>query len=330
MDDIYQYASATSNHNNNEQEDVILQAFNNMGWGKKWMSLVDTVKKQSEAFVEGTRSDLKEFAQVLTEDVEGEEEEEDNSLELIRESLASINTVNFTSLKDGLLNTLEQQLPTQVQAVRLPENMNLSHLKEGLAKGTQSAEHYLQTFGTDVISALKNTVTVIAPEEQQEAVNNPRIFATRKEALLAKMQTNEDTYMKEPEEEEKKALEKFSESFKIEEHTEKVAQLLNTYPELRETMDKLGKFTLQDEQKRQLIVQSVKEEDDNDFKWDSDDEETTVKEEKRSSEDTDDFSHISETSSTPQQQTTEDEWVKTEKKKEKKEEQQEDEDSDWE
>lgn len=59
------------------------------------------------------------------------------------------------------------------------------------------------------------------------------------------MQTNEDTYMKEPEEEEKKALEKFSESFKIEEHTEKVAQLLNTYPELRETMDKLGKFTLQ-------------------------------------------------------------------------------------
>lgn len=110
---------------------------------------------------------MQEFAQVLTEDGE-EEEQEDNSLELIRESLASINTVNFTSLKDGLMKALEQRLPSQVQSVHLPENMDLKQLKEGLARGTRSAEHYLQTFGTEVISALKNTVTVIGPEEEQQ------------------------------------------------------------------------------------------------------------------------------------------------------------------
>lgn len=110
---------------------------------------------------------MQEFAQVLTEDGE-EEEQEDNSLELIRESLASINTVNFTSLKDGLMKALEQRLPSQVQSVHLPENMDLKQLKEGLARGTRSAEHYLQTFGTEVISALKNTVTVIGPEGQQQ------------------------------------------------------------------------------------------------------------------------------------------------------------------
>lgn len=44
--------------------------------------------------------------------------------------------------------------------------MDLAQLKEGLANGTRSAEHYLQKFGTDVISSLKSTVTVLEPEEQ--------------------------------------------------------------------------------------------------------------------------------------------------------------------
>ncbi|KAG0740461.1 hypothetical protein G6F62_008472 [Rhizopus arrhizus] len=362
MDDMYQYAASASaenrpnNNNTNEEDDVILKAFNNMGWSKKWTNLVDTVKKQSEAFVEGTKNDLKEFAQVLTEDAEGEEEQEDNSLELIRGSLASINTVNFSHLKDGLLKTLEQQLPAQVQSTRLPENMDLGQLKEGLIKGTRSAEHYLQNFGTEVVSALKNAVTVVAPDQEQqqkEVASNPRIFATRKEALIAKMQTNEDTYLNEPEEKEegKSILKTFNDSFKIDEYTEEIARLLNSNSQLQEMMNKLVPVQVsypvfwqryfyhawkieQDEQKRQLIVQGVKEEEDeNEFKWDSDDEDTnTVKEEaKRNSEDTD-FIHVSETSSTLQQQTTEDDWINTEKKKKEQDEknQQEDEDSDWE
>ncbi|EIE87193.1 hypothetical protein RO3G_11904 [Rhizopus delemar RA 99-880] len=319
-----------------EEEDVILNAFSNMSWA------YDSSK--SEAFVEETKNDFKEFVQVLAEDTEMEQS--DSSTEDMRESLDSINTLSFSSLKDGLLKALEQQIPNQVQSVRLPENMNLSQLKEGLSKGTRSAEHYLQMFGTEVILALKNTVTVIAPEEQEQvAANHPRIFATRKEALLAKMQINEDTYLKEPEIEEAKI---FNDNFRIDDQTERIAELLNTYPELREMMNRLVPVQVsyplfwqryfyqtykidQDEQKRQLIVQGVKDEqeDENEFKWDSDDEENiTVKEEdnKTNSEDTD-FSHLSEPSSSPQQQTTEDEWVKTEKKKEKTDDE---DDSDWE
>lgn len=103
-------------------------------------------------------------------------------METIRENLAKINTVNFTSLRDGLTQTLNQTLPTQITSVRLPENMDLTQLQEGLANGTRSAEHYLQKFGTDVISALKNTVTVLGPEEEDEEEvsninndNSPRI-----------------------------------------------------------------------------------------------------------------------------------------------------------
>lgn len=109
----------------------------------------------------------------------------------------------------------------------------------------------------------------------------------------------------------------------------------------------------QDEQKRQLIVQGVTEEEDADFKWDSDDEESQipqpvtststatvtptkkVEEEPKSrastnSEETDDFSNISEPTESPplkSSQTTEDEWIKAEKKKSDDEE---DSDSDWE
>jgi hypothetical protein len=54
MDDMYQYAASAVNSNKEqsssnqvqEEDDVILKAFNNMGWGRKWSSLVDTVKKQ--------------------------------------------------------------------------------------------------------------------------------------------------------------------------------------------------------------------------------------------------------------------------------------------
>lgn len=337
MDDMYQYAASAVDSNNKntinnvpEEDDVILKAFNNMGWGRKWSTLVDTVKKQGEAFVEGTKKDLQEFAQVLTEDEDPNsttttinedgqtissrditpEENEPSPLDAIRDNLAKINTVNFTSLRDGLTHTLNQTLPNQIKTVRLPENMDLTQLKEGLTNGTRSAEHYLQQFGTDVISALKNTVTVLSPEEESNGEesrdisnnsnNTPRIYASRKEALMAKMQTNENTYLTEPElskkdgEQEKKVLETFNSSFKIDEYTEEIAQLLNDYPDLREIMDRLVpvqvSYTLfwqryfyhawkidQDEQKRQLIVQGANEqEDDADFKWDSDDEDATA------------------------------------------------------
>lgn len=94
-----------------------------------------------------------------------------NPMDTIRENLAKINTVNFTSLREGLTQTLNQTLPSQITSVRLPENMDLAQLQEGLANGTRSAEHYLQKFGTDVISALKNTVTVLAPEEEEQVLD---------------------------------------------------------------------------------------------------------------------------------------------------------------
>ncbi|KAI9329698.1 Mad3/BUB1 homology region 1-domain-containing protein [Pilaira anomala] len=351
-----------------EEDDVIIKAFSNIGWGKKWTSL-------SEAFVEGTKKDFQEIAQVLIEDDESNEEasasasrEIDlNPMDAIRENLARINTVNFSSLRDGLTHTLNQNLPGQIQSVRLPENMDLAQLKEGLLNGTRSAEQYLQNFGTDVITALKNTVTVLEPEQEKELTTvtdinrsqSPRIFASRKEALISKMQTNENTYLADPvlsitTEQEKKVLETFNASFKIEEYTEEIAQLLNDYPELRSTMDNLVPVQVsyklfwqryfyhawkieQDEQKRQMIVQRVAEdEDEGDFKWDSDEEESKtitkkdMKQSSRTSEDTDEFSNISEPVDSPplkSSQTTEDEWVKAEKKKSDDDD---DSDSDWE
>jgi hypothetical protein len=56
------------------------------------------------------------------------------------------------------------------------------------------------------------------------------------------MQTNEDTYLNEPEEKEegKSILKTFNDSFKIDEYTEEIARLLNTNSQLQEMMNKLG------------------------------------------------------------------------------------------
>jgi hypothetical protein len=55
------------------------------------------------------------------------------------------------------------------------------------------------------------------------------------------MQTNEDTYLNEPEEKEGKSILKtFNDSFKIDEYTEEIARLLNTNSQLQEMMNKLG------------------------------------------------------------------------------------------
>jgi hypothetical protein len=115
------------------------------------------------------------------------------------------------------------------------------------------------------------------------------------------MQANDDTYLNEPElskedgEQDQKLLDTFNAGFKIDEYTEEIAQLLDKYPELRETMDRLVpikvSYTLfwqryfyhvwkidQDEQKRQLIVKGVGQADDEkDFSWDlSDDEDSST------------------------------------------------------
>jgi hypothetical protein len=57
MDDLYQLTAEAVNQNVNkedaeqhkqrqEQEDVVLKAFNSFGFSKRWDSLLDTVKKQ--------------------------------------------------------------------------------------------------------------------------------------------------------------------------------------------------------------------------------------------------------------------------------------------
>ncbi|KAI8382446.1 AMMECR1 domain-containing protein [Blakeslea trispora] len=208
--------------------------------------------------------------------------------------------------------------------------MDLTQLKEDLTNGTRSAEQYLQKFGADVMFALKQAVTVLEPEEEQgsEESEHPtqaaRIYATRKDALLAKMQNNSATYLEEPVVKDAKVLDTFNSTFHIEEYTDEIAQLLNDYPNLREMMDKLRYFyhawsIEQDEKKRQLIVQQPNE-DDADFKWDSDeDDNVTVKEEnpkqkQRSSEDTDDFSHLSSSTNSPTSGKADDDWVRAEKK----------------
>ncbi|KAI9278527.1 hypothetical protein BDA99DRAFT_492424 [Phascolomyces articulosus] len=423
MDDMYQYASSAvnSNQSNNsndkaEENDIVLQAFNNFGWSQRFNSLLDTVKKQSEAIVDVTRKDLEEFAHSLREDNaatptrdmsssaassstvttstekaesvttagdnnnmnDTSEETTTTGFAALRESLNKISAFDMNSLREGLGNTLNQSLPTQLTSVRLPENIDINQLKTEMAQGTRFAEQYLSKFGTEVVDVLSKTITVLEPDNSDEGEQGGRtsgesarrIFATRKDSLLAKMRANPDTYLQDPvkdlagDDKKLKVLETFNAGFSIDSYTEEISRLLDEYPEMREMMNDLVPVQVnytsfwqryfyhvwsieQDEQKRQLIVKGVDDDDDADFKWDSDDEDMTQQKPlspndpknkgKASSDgkgsDTE-FSNISEPVSTEpslvspplKSQTDGEDWVKADMNKNNKT----DSDSDWE
>ncbi|KAL0094180.1 hypothetical protein F4703DRAFT_1817028 [Phycomyces blakesleeanus] len=389
MDDMYQYAASAVNENKEvasknvpEEEDVILKAFTNFGWGQRFNSLVDTVKKQSEALVEVTKKDLQEFAQVLREDLvddasdderdqknkDEEEESDDQSnlnessstiqpseskgkqraissttttdnttiepntvdttatettttyapLQSLRDNLSKINTVNLESLKDGLTNYIHT-LPAQLPPIKLPDNIDLTTLREEASQGTRFAEQYIQKFGAEVIQILGKAVTVIEPtereikdqdsarmeESEQKSPEGARVWATRKEALLAALRTDPDNFLKDPAEKleteterenEKRVVDTFNAGFNATEYTDEISRLLEEHSDLRDMMDKLVPVQVsyalfwqryfyhawkidQDEQKRQWIVKeaSVQDNQDTEFKWDYSDDEDNEK-----------------------------------------------------
>ncbi|KAF7732766.1 hypothetical protein EC973_000038 [Apophysomyces ossiformis] len=278
MDDMYQYTAAAVNSNTpsnaavDEENDVILKAFNSFGWGQRFNSLMDTVKKQSEAIVEVTKKDLQEFAQVIREDVtpreakepKGKEralpeEERSNtaassndgnatssslSLSSLRQSLSKINTSQL-----GSLSQIINDAPAQLTSIKLPDNINLGQLRQEMTQGTRFAEQYMQKFGTDIIQVLSKTITVLEPESDEEQITtkgptSQRVFASRKDALLSKMRLDSDTYLVDPiskiqDEREIKVLETFNAGFKVQDYTDEIARLLEELSELREMMDSL-------------------------------------------------------------------------------------------
>ncbi|KAI9498685.1 hypothetical protein BDB00DRAFT_799112 [Zychaea mexicana] len=180
-----------------------------------------------------------------------------------------------------------QQLPS---ALRLPDNIDLGKLREEMDQGTRFAEQYLQKFGAEVTQIVNKAINVIdddeyakqaqEPEGRKSTSSNPskRIFATRKERLLAEMRTDPDTFLTQvpgPVIDD------------VEKKTDEIALILEESPELRDMMDRLVPIEVsyvlfwqryfhhaqkieKEDEKRQIIAEGAQEE--LEFKWDSDDE----------------------------------------------------------
>ncbi|SAM04178.1 hypothetical protein [Absidia glauca] len=346
MDDFYAYTTSAINadscHNEDQspQDDALVAAFTNFGWGQRFNSLLDTVKKQ----VEVTKKDLQEFASTIRDDTNGlvgqlsqsvtssrpDNEsttpmnnngersivatDNTNLYASLREGLGKISTVDFTTLRNGLSDTLKNQalLPAQLTSIKLPENISLGELRQELDEGTRFAELYLQKFGTEVIQVLNNTITVLDPEQQdgddlsseQETSrahsSGSRIFASRTEASIANLQTDRNTLLTDPrailvgndKEKHTKDVDLFDEGFDIQKRTSEISDLLENSPELRQTMNDLVPLQIdyttfwkryfyhvwritQEEERRKLLVKGVDPGDEDDFKWDSDDDDTS-------------------------------------------------------
>jgi len=147
--------------------------------------------------VDVTKRDLQEFATVLRDDIvqagegsqnEGNEETTDRDQEpnngesskgfnlfevsaaqfaSLRESISKLNTVNLDRMREGLQHTLSN-MPTSMESIHLPGNINIQQLRDELAEGSKFAEQYLEKFGTDAIQALSKAITVVAPVDDED------------------------------------------------------------------------------------------------------------------------------------------------------------------
>ncbi|KAI9258932.1 hypothetical protein BDA99DRAFT_514559 [Phascolomyces articulosus] len=307
MDDVYQYTNEAVQSNRGtqhaqqqeEEEDVILNAFNNFGFGRRWSTLVDTVKKQSEQVVNVTRNDLQEFAQVLRDDTTQTVEKISKSVKPdVKGKGRAKNVSDFDQGEqeddddddEGIWSYVWHQTQQLPSALRLPDNMDLGKLREEMDQGTRYAEHYLQKFGSEVLDTVNKALDIIDYDEedgqQQEPEGRPstssnrtkRIFATRNERLLAEMRTDADTFLNQVPD---------TIEFDVEKKTDEIAQTLSEFPDLREMMDRLVPVQVsyvlfwqryfyhvqkieKEDEKRQIIAKGA--DDEGEFKWDSEDE----------------------------------------------------------
>ncbi|KAG2216626.1 hypothetical protein INT45_001832 [Circinella minor] len=305
MDDVYQFTNEAVQSNQGtqqqkqSQEDVILNAFNNFGFSQRWSNLVDTVKKQSEQVVNVTRNDLQEFAQVLKEDTNQTVDKISKSVKPDIKGKGRAKNKEEEE-EEGIWSYVWYQTQQLPSALRLPDNMDLGKLRQEMDQGTRYAEHYLQTFGSEVMDTVNKALDMIDSDndddQQQQEVREPegrqstssnrtkRIFATRKERLLAEMRTDPNTFLTQ-------LPDTDTNEFDVEKKTDEIAHILDEFPDLREMMDNLVPIKVtyilfwqryfyhaekieKEDEKRQLIAEGADEEDE--FKWDSDDEDEVV------------------------------------------------------
>ncbi|OJJ50187.1 hypothetical protein ASPZODRAFT_90101 [Penicilliopsis zonata CBS 506.65] len=291
------------------------RAFSASPWGTRLGGFWNNVRKQGESYYEGARQ---EYAAASEEAVKGFTD--------LRESLVgrtrglSLSTA-FTAGnspegdetegdKDGAVTPTSKEAPDgqQQQQQQQQEEEEPRQSGEGfisrfkteaarrlkeIEKAEEAADEAILRFGMNVVQKMREAVSIVPPGDEEsskllfeskDAEGKRVIHATRFEAQLHVIHSNPESFSKDPVSDQ---WAKFREDFNIDSKTSAIAADLETYPELREAMEKLVPETVEyadfwtryyflrlvietEEKKRKELLKGANVDEEEEVGWDDD------------------------------------------------------------
>ncbi|KAF8420177.1 hypothetical protein EV426DRAFT_634131 [Tirmania nivea] len=302
--------TTTNNVNLNVEFNEAYKAISNSPWGMKFGGWLGEVKKQGESYYSkgvgaAAGVNVAGVAETASRGLVGLKEEITGRMRGL--SLSGKNPTPPPPLAAGEKEGFEREKAEQENGLMERLKKNAAKRIEEIEKAEAKADEYLLKWGTTIGNFLKEAITVAPPEGEEFAdevsssnpTNGPgvlfdqgtssregegkrQIYTTRLDAQLHILHTSHDLFFTNPS---IPSFTDWSTSFSADKRTEQIASDLDTYPELRSTMEKLvpADVTYEDffkryyflraeldteEQKRKELLKGALEEEE--IGWDSD------------------------------------------------------------
>ncbi|GAD96086.1 conserved hypothetical protein [Paecilomyces variotii No. 5] len=241
-------ASQSQNLDLNAEFQETFRAFSASPWGARLGGLWDNVRKQGESYYEGARQ---EYAAASEEAVKGFSDLKETIVGRTRGLSLGVSLTG-----EGEKEKDEPSTPTAPKAegsqaegddgesfITRFRTEAAKRLKD-IQKAEDAADEALLRFGTNIRDFLRDAVSVAPPAEgegsdrfeSKDADGKRVIHATRFEAQLHVIHTDLNSFSKDPDSDK---WAEFKRDFDVEKKTDDIAKDLETYPELRRSMEKL-------------------------------------------------------------------------------------------
>lgn len=232
------------------------RAFSSSPWGMRLGGLWDNVRKQGESYYEGARQ---EYAAASEEAVKGFSGLRNSIVGRTRGlSLSGALTGSDGNKNEDATMPASAEVPGEEnQRVETEEDDGfISRFRSEAAKrlkdierAEDAADEALLRFGSNIRNFLRDAVSIAPPSDEEESSGKSKLLfeskdsegkrvfhATRFEAQLHAIHTSVASFREDPVSDEWSS---FKKGFEVESKTDEIAKNLDTYPQLRRTMETL-------------------------------------------------------------------------------------------
>ncbi|KAF3119783.1 hypothetical protein TWF569_003593 [Orbilia oligospora] len=291
--------------------DEAYKTIQSTAWGARFGAIFETVKKQGEVYYDATKTEYASRSEQAQKGWTGLREAvvtrsralstSNNAPDAIPEA-SNEEEVGESSATGAKAGETSQTTANLISRLRAEAIKGITEVQ----KAEDAADAYLAKMGANLGNFLRDAVTIAPPTEEEKAAaekaekdvlfetkgsedSKRPIHTTRLDAQLHLLHTNLDNFKSDPRS--PKYAAEWVASFSAEQKTEQIAKDLETYPELRNSMEKLvpgevsyeefwkryyflrGELDAEEQKRKELLKVAANEEEEVGWEEDSDEEE---------------------------------------------------------